>query len=195
MGPASTSGTVRPPITRERIIEAALELIDRDGLDRLSMRRLATELGIEAMSLYHHVQDKSDVLDGVVALVLSEMEPVQQSAWDERVRHVARELRRVVLAHPQVHLLVLERALGSAAVVEPARQLFDALVEAPMGHDVAVRSFWITMSFVSGSLSCELTEVPDVDAAAVFPDGLFSVDLDEQFEAGLRTLTAAFARQ
>lgn len=195
MGPASTTGSVRPPITRERIIGAALELIDRDGLDRLSMRRLATELGIEAMSLYHHVRDKSEVLDGVVALVLSEMEPAGQSAWDERVRHVARELRRVVLAHPQVHLLVLERALGSPAVVDPARQLFDALVQAPMGHDTAVRSFWITMSFVSGSLSCELTEVPDVEAAAVFPDGLFSVDLDEQFEAGLLTLTAAFARE
>lgn len=195
MGPASSSGIVRPPITRERIIDAALELVDRDGLDRLSMRRLATELGIEAMSLYHHVQDKSDVLDGVVARVLAEMDPAAPSAWDERVRHVARELRRVVLAHPQVHLLVLERALGSPAVVEPARQLFDALVEAPMDHDAAVRSFWITMSFVSGSLSCELTEVPDAEAAAAFPDGLFSVDLDEQFESGLQTLTAAFARE
>ncbi len=194
MGPSPTTGAVRPPITRERIIGSALELIDRDGLDRLSMRRLATELGIEAMSLYHHVKDKSDVLDGVVALVLSQMEPARSSAWDERVRHVARELRRVVHAHPQVHLLVLERALRSPAVIDPARQLFDALLEAPMGHDAAVRSFWITMSFVSGSLSCELTELPDAaDAAAAFPDGLFSIDLDEQFEAGLQTLTAAFA--
>ncbi len=179
---------MRPPITRERIIGSALGLIDRDGLDRLSMRRLATELGIEAMSLYHHVQDKSDVLDGVVALVLSEMEPVQPSPWDERVRHVARELRRVVHAHPQVHLLILERALGSPAVIEPAHQLFEALLEAPMAHDAAVRSF------VSGSLSCELTQVPEADAADVFPDGLFAIDLDEQFESGLQTLTTAFAR-
>lgn len=194
MGPASTTDTARPPITRERIIGSALVLIDRDGLDRLSMRRLATELGIEAMSLYHHVQDKSDVLDGVVALVLSEMAPVQPSPWDERVRHVARELRRVVHAHPQVHLLILERALGSPAVIEPAHQLFEALLEAPMAHDAAVRSFWITMSFVSGSLSCELTQVPEAEAADVFPDGLFAIDLDEQFESGLQTLTTAFAR-
>ena len=61
-------------------------------------------------------------------------------------------------------------------------------------HDAAVRSFWITMSFESGSLSCELTEVPEADAAAVFPDGLVAIDLDEQFESGLQTLTTAFSR-
>lgn len=194
MGTRTTTTAERTPVTRERIVGTALELIDRDGLERLSMRRLAAALGIEAMSLYHHVDDKADVLDGVVALVLSQMEVATQEAWDERVRHVARELRRVVRSHPHVHLLVLERGLRSPAVVGPAQQLFDALLSAPMEPAAAVRSFWVTLSFVSGSLSCELTELPDDAEAAGFPDGLFAIDLDEQFDAGLRTLTAAYAR-
>lgn len=182
-------------MTVDRIHGAALVLVDREGLDGLSMRRLASELGVEAMSLYHHVPDKAGVLDGVVATVLDEMELPTAGAWHERALVVLSELRRVVLAHPNVHLVVVERALVSPSVLEPVRVLLGALHEAPGATDGAVvRAFWMLMSLVSGSLGCELTELPTDGTLESIEPGLFDIDLDEQFVAGVRTITGALAR-
>lgn len=200
------SATARTPLSEQRIHLAALELVDRDGLDRLSMRRLAAELGVEAMSLYHHVADKGAVLDGVVAAVLDEMQLPEAGPWDERALVVVSELRRVVLAHPNVHLVVVERALVSPSVLAPATTLLDALHEAPAvgldseGTDAhasgpeVVQAFWMLMSLVSGSLGCELTELPTDGALDTLEPGLFDVDLDQQFRAGVRTILSALAR-
>jgi AcrR family transcriptional regulator len=200
------SAVARTPLTPQRIHLAALELVDRDGLDKLSMRRLAAELGVEAMSLYHHVADKGAVLDGVVATVLDEMRLPEAGPWDERALVVLSELRRVVLAHPNVHLVVVERALVSPSVLAPATALLQALHEAPArGHASVgteahpsgaevVQAFWMLMSLVSGSLGCELTEVPTDGALDTLEPGLFDVDLDQQFRAGVRTILSALAR-
>ena len=67
--------TRRKPLSRERILAAALELVDEQGIDALSMRKLGQSLGYEAMSLYNHVANKDDLLDGILDLVLAEMEP------------------------------------------------------------------------------------------------------------------------
>jgi AcrR family transcriptional regulator len=64
----------REPLTRERVFRAAIDLADASGIDALSMRRLAQELGVEAMSLYHHVRNKDDLLDGMVEVVTDEFE-------------------------------------------------------------------------------------------------------------------------
>jgi AcrR family transcriptional regulator len=66
--------TKRKPLTRERILEAGVAIADADGIDALSMRKLGQELGFEAMSLYNHVANKDDLLDGMLDLVLAEME-------------------------------------------------------------------------------------------------------------------------
>src|SRR5215471_17702181 len=63
----------RIPLSRRRVLHAAVELADRDGLDLLTMRRLAQEVGAEAMSLYHHVANKEAVLDGIVEVILGEI--------------------------------------------------------------------------------------------------------------------------
>jgi len=67
--------TKRKPLSRERILETALAFTDENGIDALSMRKLGQELGFEAMSLYNHVANKDDLLDGILDLVLAEMEP------------------------------------------------------------------------------------------------------------------------
>jgi AcrR family transcriptional regulator len=189
---ASAAKTTRRPLTRARVVAAALGLIDRDGLDALSMRRLAGELGVEAMSLYHHVRDKSDVLDGVVGAVLDEMSLPVEGHWQGRCTQVSRELRRVVRAHPHVHPLVVERAFRSPSVVAPAAALLEALGESGMDDDDVVAAFWTLLSFVSGSLSCELADLPsDLGADSGLPALLFGRDLDEQFERGLATITRA----
>ena len=64
----------RPPLTRERILQAAVRLADQKGLDALTMRRLGTELGVEAMSLYKHIANKDEILYGMLFLVLGEIE-------------------------------------------------------------------------------------------------------------------------
>jgi AcrR family transcriptional regulator len=189
---ARAATTTRAPLSRERVIAAALALVDRDGLERLSMRRLASELGVEAMSLYHHVQDKSDVLDGMVGAVLDEMELPDRGRWDRRATQVARELRRVVRAHPHVHTLVVERAFRSPSVLGPVAVLLDALRDSGLPDDRVAGAFWTLLSFVSGSLSCELADVPDgLDEMADLPVALFAGDLDAQFEVGLQTVIGA----
>ena len=65
-----TAAERRTPLTRERVLQAAVELADRDGIENLSMRKLGQELGVDAMALYRHVRGKDDLLDGVVEVVI-----------------------------------------------------------------------------------------------------------------------------
>src|SRR3954468_4373196 len=71
----SMATTRRKPLSRERIVAAALEVVDEQGIEALSMRKLGQTLGYEAMSLYNHVANKDDLLDGILDLVLAEMDP------------------------------------------------------------------------------------------------------------------------
>jgi AcrR family transcriptional regulator len=187
-----TEPATREPLSRERVVAAALVLVDRDGLDGLSMRRLAAEVGVEAMSLYHHVRDKADVLDALVGAVLDEIELPDSGDGRARALQICRELRRVVRAHPHVHTLVVERAFRSPSVLAPAASLLDALADCGLDDDERISAFWTLLSYVSGSLSCELADLPEgsLDGSGL-PEGLFGRDLDEQFEGGLRTILAA----
>ena len=199
MAPAATrrtevDRTPREPLTRVRVVAAALALVDRDGLEGLSMRRLAGEVGVEAMSLYHHVRDKADVLDALVGAVLDEIVLPTSGAGRDRAHQLIGEMRRVVRAHPHVHTLVVDRAFRSPSVREPAACLLEALGELGLGDDDRVAAFWTLLAYLSGSLSCELA-----DLAAPTPEGpglpadLFDIDMDEQFERGLRLVLDAVA--
>jgi TetR/AcrR family transcriptional regulator, tetracycline repressor protein len=101
---------VRERLTRERIVDAALRIMDEEGLEAVSMRRVAREVGVEAMSLYHHVRDKEDLLDGVCARVMCDFRyPDEDRPWIEVARDGAREWRRVLREHPNVIALWAER--------------------------------------------------------------------------------------
>jgi len=92
--------TKREPLTRQRALSAAIELADTDGLAALTMRRLATALGVEAMSLYHHVKNKDDILDGMVDLVFAEIElPGDDVPWMTAMRTRAASVREVLTRH------------------------------------------------------------------------------------------------
>jgi AcrR family transcriptional regulator len=96
-----TDRPARAPLTRERILRAAIEVADDDGLDALSMRRLGRRLGVEAMSLYNHVADKDDMLDGMVELVTAEFEvPTGAPNWRSSIRSSARSAHDVLRRHP-----------------------------------------------------------------------------------------------
>src|SRR5918994_7195214 len=90
----------RTPLSRDRILEAALGLADASGVETLTMRRLGEELGFEAMSLYRHVANKNDLLDGMLDLVLAEWQlPDGQGDWAEAIRTSARSVHDALRQH------------------------------------------------------------------------------------------------
>ena len=100
----------REPVSRERALAAAVTIADAEGIGALTMRRLAQELGVEAMSLYHHVANKDDVLDGITDLVVGEIEvPPRGTDWRSAMRERALSAHRVLLAHPWSALMIMSR--------------------------------------------------------------------------------------
>ena len=88
----------RVPLSRERVLQTALGLVDRGGLESLSMRKLGQELGVEAMALYYHFADKDEIVDGVVDLVFGEIDlPAAGIDWKTAMRRRASALRDVLL--------------------------------------------------------------------------------------------------
>src|SRR4051794_13389309 len=87
---ADSSSHSRIPLSRERVLAAAIALADEGGIESLSMRKLARELGVEAMSLYNHVANKGDLVDAIVDLVVGEIDlPSAAEEWDAAVRKCA----------------------------------------------------------------------------------------------------------
>ena len=100
----------RTPLSRERVLRAAVELADEGGIESLTMRRLGQELGVEAMSLYKHVSNKDAVLDGIVDLVLGDIDvPPSGTPWREAMRARAVSAHQVLLAHPWAALQIMSR--------------------------------------------------------------------------------------
>jgi AcrR family transcriptional regulator len=113
----ATKTEPRLPLSRERILQAALELVDKGGIESLTMRKLGQVLGFEAMSLYNHVANKDDVLDGILDLVLGESEPPSPTGyWDGAIRTSAISVHEALRRHPWSCTLLM-----SPGRVRPAR--------------------------------------------------------------------------
>ena len=92
---------VREPLTKERILRTAVALADEGGVDSLSMRRIAQELGVVPMALYKHVANKDEMLDGMVDVVVGEIDPPLADAdWKTAIRERVLSARRALLRHP-----------------------------------------------------------------------------------------------
>ena len=116
----ATKTEPRLPLNRDRILQAALELVDEGGIESLTMRKLGQALGFEAMSLYNHVANKDDVLDGILDLVLSESEPPSPAGdWDAAIRTSAISVHEALRRHPWSCTLLM-----SPGRVRPARLRF-----------------------------------------------------------------------
>lgn len=118
----------RAGLTRERLISAALDIVDRDGLEALSMRRLGAELGVDPMAAYRHLPSKEALLDGVVEAVISGVDLTTDAAadWQVQVRQMMRAYLDALLAHPNALPLIAERPWktpGSLRVLERALQI------------------------------------------------------------------------
>ena len=108
----------RVPLNRERVLRAALVLADAGGIESLTMRRLGQELGVEAMSLYNHVANKDDILDGIVDLVFSEIElPAGGAEWRPAMRRRAVSAHEALLRHPWATSMMQSRTKPGAATL------------------------------------------------------------------------------
>jgi Transcriptional regulator len=112
----AASASPRLPLSRERILRAGVELADAEGLEGVSMRKVAKRLGVEAMSLYRHVADKDDLLDGMVDEVLADIPGAPLGGdWRDRLGALVRGAHRVLVAHPWAPALATSRpAVGPA---------------------------------------------------------------------------------
>jgi AcrR family transcriptional regulator len=110
------SAAPRIPLTRHRVLEAAVDLADDSGIESLTMRKLGQALGVEAMSLYYHVASKDALLDGMVDLVFAEIElPTAGTGWKSAMRQRAMSARAALRRHPwAIALMESRRAPGSA---------------------------------------------------------------------------------
>jgi len=145
--PAALPGTGRrPALTREQILTAAVAIIDADGVEALTMRRLGQALDRNPMAIYRHAADKDALLDGVVELVAAELvaprpdrnghgdrhgDVSEEGEWEAILRHTAHTFRRVALAHPHVVPLLLTRPLSGPLARHPlgALRLLEDLLE------------------------------------------------------------------
>lgn len=149
----------RPRESRRRVdvIAAAADLVDADGFEALSMRRLAARLGVTPMALYNHVTDKHDLIAGVVDHVLSAIEPPGPDApWRSRLRAVFTSLRQLYLDHPNIVPVIQSSATVSAAQLAPMEAALDALVEAGLPISRARESWVALISLTNGLVAYEL---------------------------------------
>jgi TetR/AcrR family transcriptional regulator, tetracycline repressor protein len=205
------TGTVartRERLTRERVIDAAIEVMDAEGLDAVTMRRVAREVGVEAMSLYNHVRDKDDLLDGMrfklfLDFPLPDLEGVDPF---EGARLVAHAWRALMTAHPHLIELMAESD-GLPSTVEAYRPMeFGLAAIRRMGvpQDEVVQVFHAFGGYIQGFAMMErqmgfdktggeqgLRELSDRIDPSEFPCLLAAIpfmmdcDVDEQFELGL----------
>lgn len=141
----------RLPLSRDRILAAALELADESGIDSLTMRKLGERLGFEAMSLYNHVDNKDDVLDGIADLVLAECEvPAPGGDWAAAVRRSAVSVHQALKRHTWASTLLM-----SPGHIRPARlrymdSLLGRLREAGFSADTTFHAYHVIDGHIFG---------------------------------------------
>src|ERR1700677_4362739 len=153
-------------ITRELVFATALELIDRDGADALSMRRLGAALDRDPMILYRHAPGKAALLDGVVETMLAQLkvDPADPD-WTAQLRGVARDYRALALAHPNVVPLLVTRplatplALRPRGTLRPLEDVLDLLTRAGFSGQDALHIYRALFGFLNGHVLNELQEL------------------------------------
>src|SRR5262245_13186078 len=141
----------RPPLSRERILRAALELADEDGIESVTMRKLGQALGFEAMSLYHHVKNKDDLLDGILDLVLEETEPPSTELdWVSSVRGSAISVNRALRRHPWACTLLMGPGRPRPARLRYMDSLLGHLRRAGVSVEATFHAYHVLAGFIFG---------------------------------------------
>ncbi|MBB2914313.1 AcrR family transcriptional regulator [Streptosporangium becharense] len=210
-GPAGrqAAGPERPPLSRELILRRALATIDESGVEALSIRRLAADLGVFPTALYYYLPTKDAVLRAVVETVLEEMDLSRTGAadWREHVRTTCRALRRIAHAHPRLFPYLISYPDVTVQEHRIYEGLYRALEEAGLSTERIVHAATLLFSYAAGFTLAEVTGTIGAPTAAesgrlsALPAGEFpatrrlageirGLDLDAAFETGIETILA-----
>jgi AcrR family transcriptional regulator len=201
------------------VLQAAVDLADRDGIDALSMRRLGQELGVDAMALYRHVRDKDDLLSGVIEVVVSEIErPAPSQDWLADFRGLVMAARRVMLRHPWAPRILEERGTAGPAALAHIDAALRTLLAGGFSMETAHHALHVLSSRIFGfhqdlfddsggppadaeatamivrSLAVNYPALADLAAAASHEGGLGACDDDVEFAFGLDLILGGLER-
>jgi len=162
----------RPPLSKERVLRAAIALADGSGIESLSMRKLGQRLGVEAMSLYNHVANKDEILDGMVDLVVGEIDlPAEGADWKTAMRRRAISAHEVLVRHAWASSQIVSRVNVGPAMLRYVDSTLGALREAGFSYALVDRAWNAMDSYIYGFTLQELNfpfqpeEYADVAAA------------------------------
>jgi AcrR family transcriptional regulator len=148
---AETSAERRAPVSRERILRAAVELADEGGLEAVSMRKLGQALDVEAMALYRHVRDKDELLDGLADVVVAEIDPTPPNDdWRAGLRDQVLAARQVMLRHPWAPRLLIERGTAGPAALDRIETVLATLLAGGFSIDLAHHALHVLSSRIFG---------------------------------------------
>lgn len=162
-----TEPAPRVPLSRDRVVHAAVELADASGIDAVSMRKLGQALGVEAMSLYNHVANKEEILDGMVDLIVGEIDLVDPSIdWMPATRRQILTARQIMLEHRWAPAVIETRVKISPALMRYFDNLLGLMREGGFSYDLAHHAMHVLGSRALG-FNQELFEPDDAAAADV----------------------------
>jgi AcrR family transcriptional regulator len=154
------AGASRHGLSAERVAEAALAFIERNGLETLSMRRLADELGVGTMTLYGYFRDKEELLDAVVDAAADQLQvPDAAGSWKSQLRALMEEIRRVLTEHPLGVLLRQRRPMWSPGALRVSEAGIRALREAGFSKADAARAYRSLFNYTFGFAAFSPPEV------------------------------------
>jgi AcrR family transcriptional regulator len=182
----------RPPrLSRPAIFRAALQLIDAEGAQALTMRRLGAEMGVEAMSLYRHVSSKDALLDGIGGQLMAELDVGGDDGdWALTANRLMLGIRAIAMTHPDAFGLVGLRALNTIEAMRPVEVLLAALRNGGFPPDRAVAAFRVFSGYLRGYALSEITGLTLTKAG----HGLTGVQLPADEFPVIRGLSAEFGR-
>lgn|SRR5262245_5179807 len=199
-------------LNRGRVLDEALALLDRDGPERFSVRRLAEQLGVTPMAVYNHVASKRDLLQGIADAVIERVKyPSPQGDWRTVVAGCFRTLRRACLAHPGVIPVIESADVLPTAVFRPMEITVGALQRAGFRSQDALHAYFLLTTFTIGQVSYQAKGWGrGVDPRSAVSDGRIVApsfpalvqatargpwDFDKAFEFGLWTILAGLKAQ
>jgi AcrR family transcriptional regulator len=203
----------RPPLSRRRVIEAALALVEREGPKKLTMRRLGQALGVEAMSVYEYVTSKEDLISGIAERLLSELrlDAAYSGPWLDRIEIVAREWARLADEHPRAFPLLYEPRQTTQKDVDASELILGALQAGGFDTPSAALAYRALTCLIDGALLRQTSALPGVNAAWVHPTDWFnpataprSAEIEEYgsrlqsaeiIDAGLRLMLAGLLEE
>ncbi|NNC93841.1 MAG: TetR/AcrR family transcriptional regulator [Acidimicrobiia bacterium] len=157
-GPEDATPQSRVPLSRERVLAAAIALADESGLESLSMRKLGQSLGVEAMSLYNHVANKDEILDGIVDVIVGEIEvPPAGSDWRAAARRRVLSARETLARHPWATGLMESRVNPGPETLRYFNAVLGSFREGGFSIEMAAHAFSVLDAYIYGFALQELS--------------------------------------